>query len=59
MKCPHLIKWVIETCKAACQPYVPSLSELEGNSRNKDYGKCSFYRRDIAGAGKERLFATI
>jgi len=59
VKCPHLIKWVIESCKADCKPYVPSLSELEGYCRDKDYRKCVLYQRDIAGADKERLFATI
>ena len=45
MKCPHLIKWVIESCKADCRPYVPSLSELEGYCKNQDHRKCSLYRK--------------
>ena len=48
MKCPHLIKWVIESCKADCKPYVPSLSELKGYCNNEAYRKCSFYQRDLA-----------
>lgn len=47
MKCPHLIKWVIESCKADCRPYVPSLSELEGYCKNKDHSKCAYYLRDL------------
>ena len=48
MKCPHLIKCVIESCKADCKPYVPSLSELEGYCKNEDHRKCSFYLKDVA-----------
>lgn len=48
MKCPHLITWVIESCKADCKPYVPSLSELEGCCKNRDYSKCQVYLRDLA-----------
>ena len=59
MKCPHLIKWVIESCKADCKPYVPSMSELESYCKNEDHGKCSFYERDIAGTDAARLFATL
>lgn len=49
MKCPHLIKWVIESCKADCRPYVPSLFELEGYCKNEDHRKCSFYQKENVG----------
>ena len=58
MKCPHLITWVIESCKADCKPYVPSLSELEGYCKNEDHRKCSFYLRDLAGLDATRESVT-
>ncbi|MBI5074266.1 MAG: hypothetical protein HZB62_03695 [Nitrospirae bacterium] len=47
MKCPHLITWIIESCKADCRPYVPSLLELEGYCKSEAHGKCSFFQRDL------------
>ena len=42
MKCPHLLKWVIPTCRALDKPYVPSLFELEEYCRTESYRKCPF-----------------
>lgn len=47
MKCPHLIKWVISSCKAVDRPYVPSLFELEEYCRTRSHRKCPFYLREI------------
>jgi hypothetical protein len=46
MKCPHLLKWSISSCKALDKPYVPSLFELEEYCRTKDHRKCPFYLKD-------------
>lgn len=43
IRCPHLIKWVIHTCKAGDKPYAPSLFELMENCTTGDYRKCPFY----------------
>jgi len=59
MKCPHLIKWVIESCKADCRPYVPSLSELEGYCSNEDHRKCSFFQKVTAASHEAVLRAFI
>ena len=50
MKCPHLIKWVISSCKALDRPYVPSLFELEEYCRTKGHRKCPFYLGDVVRA---------
>jgi hypothetical protein len=47
MKCPHLMKWVITSCKAPDKPYMPSLFELEEYCSTKDHRKCPFYLKDI------------
>jgi hypothetical protein len=49
MKCPHLMKWSILSCKAFAKYYVPSLFELEVYCRTKDHGKCPLYRGYAAG----------
>jgi hypothetical protein len=49
MKCPHLIKRLIVSCKAFDAPYVPSLFEIQEYCRTKDHRKCPFYLRDIIG----------
>jgi hypothetical protein len=59
MKCPHLIAWVIESCKADCKPYVPSLSELEGYCKNEDHRKCFLFQRDLATPGATRELITV
>ena len=47
MKCPHLLKWSISSCKALGKPYVPSLFELEEYCRTKEHRKCPFYLKDV------------
>ncbi|OGW27439.1 MAG: hypothetical protein A2X59_07275 [Nitrospirae bacterium GWC2_42_7] len=47
MKCPHLIKWVIASCKALDKPYIPSIFELDEYCRTKDHRKCPFFLLDI------------
>jgi hypothetical protein len=47
MKCPHLVKWVISSCKALESPYTPSLFELDEYCTKKDHRKCPFYLREI------------
>ncbi len=58
MKCPHLIKWVIESCKADCKPYVPSLSELEGFCKKEEHSKCSFYQMNVSRLEVTREYVT-
>ena len=47
MKCPHLLKWSVWSCKALDKPYVPSLFELEEYCRTKEHRKCPFYLQDV------------
>lgn len=47
MKCPHLIKWVVSSCKALDKTYVPSLFELVEYCRTQEHRKCPFYLRDV------------
>ena len=47
MKCPHLIKWVISSCKALERPYTPSLFELDEYCMKREHRKCPFYLREI------------
>jgi hypothetical protein len=43
MKCPHLLKWIVSSCKGAVSPYFPSLFELEEYCKTKSYKRCPFY----------------
>ncbi len=53
MKCPHLIKWMITSCKAAGnRPYVPSLFELKEYCSTTSHRKCPFYMKDPLSADK-------
>ncbi len=44
MKCPHLICWVISSCKAGDKPYVPSIFELNEYCNGLQHAKCPLYR---------------
>lgn len=44
MKCPHLLCWVIASCKAGDNPYVPSISELNEYCNGMKHEKCPLYR---------------
>jgi hypothetical protein len=46
IRCPHLIKWAIHTCKAGDKPYAPSLFELMEYCTTGDHRKCPFYFRN-------------
>ena len=43
MKCPHLICWIIASCKAGDKPYVPSISELNEYCNGMKHEKCPLY----------------
>jgi hypothetical protein len=43
LKCPHLICWVIVSCKAGDKPYVPSISELNEYCNGMKHEKCPLY----------------
>jgi hypothetical protein len=43
LKCPHLICWVIASCKAGDKPYVPSISELNEYCNGMKHEKCPLY----------------
>ncbi len=45
MKCPHLVCWVIASCKAGDKPYVPSIFELDEYCNGLHHAKCPLYRR--------------
>lgn len=61
MKCPHLIKWVISSCKALDRPYVPSLFELEEYCRTRGHRKCPFYLKDVVRAyeSEGKVFTSV
>jgi len=42
LKCPYLTKWLIYTCQAGEDPYVPSLFQLEEYCKSKQHKKCPF-----------------
>ena len=43
LKCPHLTKLLICTCKACEIPYAPTLFQLEEYCKSKQHEKCPFY----------------
>ncbi len=46
MKCPHLIKRMIASCRAAGnKPYVPSLFELKEYCSTTGHQRCPFYMK--------------
>lgn len=49
MKCQYLMKWVISSCNALDELYVPSLFELQEYCYSKDHRKCPFYLKSIIG----------
>jgi len=42
MKCPHLTKWLLFSCKAGDDIYFPSPFQLGEYCRAKNYKKCPF-----------------
>ncbi len=52
MKCPHLIKWVLFTCKATEPLYFPSAFQLQEYCRHKNHRKCPFLS---ASASREHM----
>jgi len=42
MKCPHLKKWLIFSCKATETLYFPSAFQLEEYCKRKEHRKCPF-----------------
>jgi hypothetical protein len=46
MKCPHLNRWIVATCKIGERIYLPSVFQLEEYCRTKDHKKCPFLVRD-------------
>jgi hypothetical protein len=47
MKCTHLGKGRILSCKALERPYVPSLFQLAEYCRSSEYRKCPFYLKSV------------
>jgi hypothetical protein len=47
MKCTHLIKGRILSCKALERPYVPSLYQLAEYCRSAEHRKCPFYLETV------------
>ena len=43
MKCPHLNKWVVFTCKATDTLYFPSAFQLEAYCKTKEHRRCPFF----------------
>lgn len=52
MKCPHLKKWVLFTCKATETLYFPSTFQLEEYCKQKNHRKCPFL---LAGISREDM----
>jgi hypothetical protein len=48
MKCNHLVKGRISSCRALERPYVPSLFQLAEYCRRRQYRKCPFYLGSVA-----------
>jgi hypothetical protein len=47
MKCTHLVKGRVLSCKALERPYVPSLFQLAEYCRNGEHRKCPFYLESV------------
>jgi hypothetical protein len=47
MKCRHLVKGRILSCKALERPYVPSLFQLAEYCRGSEYRKCPFHLESV------------
>ncbi|MBA4373950.1 MAG: hypothetical protein C0402_13960 [Thermodesulfovibrio sp.] len=43
MKCPHMVSFLVCSCKAGTRPYVPSLFELDEYCRTPRHSRCPFY----------------
>lgn len=49
MKCPHLNRWIIATCKIDDRTYVPSVFQLDEYCKTRGHKRCPFF---VKGAGK-------
>ena len=47
MKCPHLKKWLLHSCKAKETLYFPSAFQLEEYCKRKEHRKCPFLAINI------------
>jgi hypothetical protein len=48
MKCPHLTKWLLFTCKGSDTLYFPSAFQLAEYCKRKDHRKCPFFVVNIS-----------
>jgi hypothetical protein len=47
MKCMHLVKRTILSCRALEKPYAPSVFQLAEYCRSSEYRKCPLYLQGI------------
>ncbi len=43
MKCPHLNKWILHSCRATENVYFPSAFQIEEYCKRKSHRKCPFF----------------
>jgi hypothetical protein len=53
MKCPHLTKWLLFTCKGTDTLYFPSPFQLEEYCKRKEHRKCPFFMGNVSHNGIE------
>lgn len=47
MKCPHLNRWIVATCKIEERIYVPSVFQLNEYCKTRGHKKCPFFVTNV------------
>jgi hypothetical protein len=48
MKCPHLHRWTVATCKIGDRIYVPSVFQLQEYCKTRGHKRCPFFVKNVS-----------
>ncbi|HUO76468.1 MAG TPA: hypothetical protein VMU21_02730 [Thermodesulfovibrionales bacterium] len=48
MKCPHLNRWIVATCKIDDRTYVPSVFQLDEYCKTGGHKRCPFFVKNVS-----------
>jgi hypothetical protein len=48
MKCPHLNRWVVATCRVGEKIYVPSVFQLQEYCKTREHKRCPFFVKNVS-----------
>jgi hypothetical protein len=58
MKCPHLNRWIVATCKIDERTYAPSLFQLNEYCKTKVHKRCPFFVKNVSKMNRKKGAST-